>query len=112
MDLPQYVKIGHITYTVQPAEPTLGVDKTDIGTWNRYCGEIVYAECMILIKDEQHEQSKRATLMHEAVHGVLWNAGQYDANANEGLVNALAYGLVALLRDNPELVAYLTEARA
>jgi len=44
---------------------------------------------------------RRVTLWHEIVHGILYAAGQTDHD--EVLTDAIAHGIVQVLRDNPEL---------
>lgn len=46
-------------------------------------------------------------LMHEVVHALLHARGFYDEANNEELVEALAGGVVNLIRDNPKLVEFL-----
>lgn len=105
------VKIGIITYEVAEANRTTAppdVFKSEkVDDW--VLGEIFYGKAKIYIDDEQSEQTKPTTLMHEIMHGILVQTGQYKANENEGLINALSFSLVQLIRDNPELIAYLTE---
>ena len=50
---------------------------------------------------------QRVTLIHEALHAILYAAG-IAGDHDERVIDALAYGLVSLLRDNPALVGYLT----
>lgn len=61
-------------------------------------------------------QRRRLTLLHEALHAVLGEgaltAGEsplLDAELEERVVASMAHGLFALLRDNPEFVAFVTE---
>jgi hypothetical protein len=103
------VTIGCVTYEVHLAEK-IEPQKEDPQAW-RGCGEIVYPDAIIYIEDAQASQVKVATLWHEIVHGLLFGAGQYEANGDEGLVNALAYGLVDLLRRNPDLVVYTLQGK-
>lgn len=104
------VKIGLIRYDVHEADrhnaPPDVFKSENVDDW--VLGEIFYGKAKIYIDDEQSEQTKPTTLMHEILHGILVQAGQYKANENEGLINALSFSLVQLIRDNPELVAYLT----
>lgn len=46
-------------------------------------------------------------LMHEVVHALLHARGFYNEDDNEELVEALAGGVVNLIRDNPKLVEFL-----
>ena len=48
------------------------------------------------------------TLLHELTHALLATV-KLDDDVEEAVALALAPGLLALLRDNPPLVAYLTD---
>jgi hypothetical protein len=94
------LKIGAINYAVT----TVGdLHTTDVD--GRKCllnGHILHSEAQIKVDAVLSEDMKIATLWHEALHGILAVAG-HD-NEPESLIIPLGYGLVALLRDNPELV--------
>ena len=53
---------------------------------------------------------ERETLMHELMHAAYYASGlrEYETEHEEREVTALALALLAMLRNNPELVAYLT----
>lgn len=106
------VKIGYLTYAITPAEhptedglPHLPQSADD--QW--LAGEISYLSGRIYIHNGLPEAVKRQTLLHEITHGILRNAGQHALNADEELVDAIAYGFLALVRDNPQLIVYLQE---
>lgn len=78
------------------------------------------AEQVLIVRTPSHfgQHYIRETLLHEAIHAVLALTGQEDrfkerddddAPDEEPVVAALATALLAALRANPELVAYLTE---
>lgn len=94
------IKIGAIDYAVIEKEDLYFVD--DGGKRCGLHGDIQWANAQIRVASDQTEQVKVAVLWHEAVHGILNNAGMNDHP--EALVQALGYGLVQLVRDNPELV--------
>lgn len=50
------------------------------------------------------------TLLHETMHSVLRQQGRLYVPEEEVYVNALATGLIGVLRDNPSLLKYLTKA--
>jgi ssRNA-specific RNase YbeY (16S rRNA maturation enzyme) len=52
-------------------------------------GEIEYAECRIKINKNMSEQSKKETLCHEMVHGILVHLGYNDYSQDEQFVQAL-----------------------
>jgi hypothetical protein len=73
----------------------------------------------IMVAQHQGREMKRETILHETLHAVMSAMGMKDylgrcgASRNkcdhEVVVEALGVGLLAVLRDNPTLVAYLTD---
>ncbi len=85
------VTISGITYQIKFVEATPG----------EVVGAIDYNKNEILI--EKHEiQRVWETIFHEIIHAILYNAG-YEKH-DEQLVGALSHGLMALLRQNKELI--------
>ena len=85
------VTIGGITYQIKFVEATPG----------EVVGAIDYNQNIIFI--EKHEiQRVWETILHEIIHAILYNAG-YEEH-DERLVGALSHGLMALLRQNKELI--------
>lgn len=95
------LKIGAIRYEVS--------EKPDLhsfnGEWKKTFldGHIKHGEAKIYIDEELDPQVKTATIIHEAVHGILVNAGAGEEVSEKAIV-ALGFGLMSLLQDNPELV--------
>jgi Zn-dependent peptidase ImmA (M78 family) len=83
------ILIGPIRYKVV---------ETDIAS---ICGDINTVECCIRLNKAMKPDIRRVTLWHEIVHGILYAAGQTDHD--EVLTDAIAHGIVQVLRDNPEL---------
>lgn len=65
-------------------------------------GDIDYGRCRIRVAAESDPQIKRVTLWHEILHGIL-NGAAITADHNEQHIDALAHGIVQVLRDNPDL---------
>jgi hypothetical protein len=63
-----------------------------------------------VIEPGQEDGQKRDSLMHEALHALFAMLGldQEWGTKTEGYVTRLSPALLALLRDNPDLVGYLT----
>lgn len=57
------------------------------------CGQINYKDQIILINEDQKEQFKNLTLIHEIVHGMLVMIGEDELSDNERFVNALAMAI-------------------
>lgn len=97
------LKIGAITYAVEeiPRLTAPGSDGQEM-----FCdGHIKFADCCIQVDANDAEQLKPHIVTHEAVHAILHQAGFGDHP--ESMVVALGYGLIALMRDNPEFVAWV-----
>jgi hypothetical protein len=93
------LKIGAVKYTVKERDDLHTT--SDDGRKLALHGHIVWASAEIRIASDQTDDMKVCTLWHEALHGILQNAGQDDHP--EALIIALGYGIVALLRENPQL---------
>jgi hypothetical protein len=102
--LPDQIVIGPVTYDVRET-PELKAATQDSDAAPMF-GVIRWASGLIEIEAEQMHDRKVVTLWHEIVHGILENAGLDDQP--EQVVFALGFGLVQLIRDNPELVRVTT----
>lgn len=100
MELPDKVQIGPIPYSVKEVDDLHDVNDEGKKRWLH--GVIKWASATIEVERGQSEDVKVTTLVHEALHGILNNAGQDDHP--ESMIIALGFGLVQLLRDNPDLV--------
>ena len=70
-------------------------------------GECFSDECRIEIRTTQCHQQQADTLLHEAMHAV---DHELHCAMTEPQIRRMSTGLLALLRDNPALVAFLTHA--
>ena len=98
--MPGRVKIG---------AKVLSVQRTKLPT--KYFGRIDCRLGTIEIGLKMHEGQVRDTLLHEVMHGCLFQLGvdgEKELTVEEFIV-LLAPSLLAALYDNAELVAYLTE---
>lgn len=102
MKLPNTLKIGPITYEVREIGDLHSIVE---GQRQWLHGAIVWKAAEIHIAHDQVDEVKVTSLMHEALHGILNNAGQNDQP--EEMILALGYGVVQLLRDNPALVSLI-----
>lgn len=63
----------------------------------------------IVIAKGQDQQELQDTVLHELFHALLHTQGrEYGGEEEELYVRALATGTIGLLRDNPELVSWLS----
>lgn len=93
---PQSIQVLGKTYAVE------FVDKVDD---KDSMGEHELSTQKIKIKNDQHAESAKETLLHEAIHAI---DEQLDLGIREQQVHRLAVGLFQVLRENPAFLAYLT----
>jgi hypothetical protein len=81
-------------------------DKND----GRLDGEICYGQSEIHLDDKLDDFGRKQVLWHEIFHGILTQAGmQIKRKEEESLVDALSYGIISVLEDNPWLVRELEQ---
>ena len=93
------IKIGSRVYQIN--------EKSDFKNPNLW-GEILYREREIYIKPELCDDEKAITLMHEVLHGALFYIGS-KLQKNEEIISGMANVMVMIIRENPELIKYITE---
>lgn len=101
MKRPESIKIGPVCFAVTD-------DRAYCDDHNAW-GKIKYAPQKIWLDPEQAEDFYAVTLFHEVLHGVFYIAGYVGNDNNEEMVTRLSAPLLGVLRDNPELVAFLTQ---
>lgn len=75
-----------------------------------------FTDAGIHIDRKQSESGLRDTVLHEAMHAIIYLAGikkalELDHDDEEKLVVTLTPWILALMRDNPALVEFLMENR-
>ena len=112
MTFPSRVKVGHVRYKMRNEKGL-----TSIAGASGTCGEDTQ---LILVDDQLGPDQERDTVLHEVLHAVFYamnvkavlpkdEAGD-SKELEEKIIFALATRLLELLRDNPKLVEYLTQA--
>lgn len=94
------------------ADTDKGADRSLAGLWQ---GDMA----QIMIAKHQGIENKRETLLHETLHAIMTQMGlkamldrckdPAGACDHERIVEGLSVGLMAVLRDNPKLVAYILD---
>lgn len=110
MKLPPTLKVGALEYRLTD-------DPVELLQRCRANSEDLLGHCdrrqlVINIDDSQAPGQRRDSLLHEALHGVtdiVGLAAEWGGEREETIVARLTPALLALLRDNPKLVAYLTK---
>lgn len=100
--LPKTVQIFGISYRIEKSD-RITVDGQNAD------GSITYNVGLIEIVDGMPIEVERAVVLHEVMHAVFKGQGQGDYQHDESLLEAIAHGVVDVLRANPELTKYLTE---
>lgn len=97
------IDILGVPYTVKT------VDDIDDGARS---ADVTYHTAEIRLANGATPHMQRVILLHEIVHGMFEVEGHDEYRADENLTKAVSYGMVYLLRHNPDLVKYLTEGGA
>lgn len=108
-DIPRSIIIGPLVYTVKDDEASHAreVWKSSKGGW----GAINYGPGEIVLDPEQNTAHKRASLLHEILHG-CWHLTDPQIEGEEAAIRILSLPLLDTLRRNPDLVAYLVASDA
>lgn len=105
MPLPKKAKVGPHTYTLRAVE--------NLESLTDQTGGVTFSEAVIVYDPAQAHTQLRDTLLHELLHCVIFETPLRkelkDSEEEEKLVWTLSPRILALLRDNPQLVAFLTE---
>ncbi len=89
--LPKSIKIGPINHEIR-----FDSRLSAMGLF----GQLVRTESAIELLPDMPLPMQEVTVWHEIVEEIL---GQIGVKAEETVVNRLAYGIVGVLKDNPEL---------
>lgn len=93
MQIPEKVKILYKEYTVEE------IENLHDGGVDLY-GQIHYLTEKILLNVNSSDEQKKATLIHEVIHGL---DEMYGIGLKEKQVEKLGNALYMLLRDNPKM---------
>lgn len=101
MGLPEVLRIGAFDFSVRELTE-LEVEKN--GCWGHLdtdIFELAYAP-------HSPPQRQVETVLHECMHGLLRGySGELKPELEERIVKTLGMGLMALIRDNPEMIAWV-----
>jgi hypothetical protein len=106
--IPSVIKVG--PYRVRVSLDADALARTRVLKGDRRIGEFSNIDLTILIDDECAPDLLAETLLHETIHAVFEVVGgcrgEHDS---EAWIQYAAPTLLAVLRDNPALVAYLLD---
>lgn len=94
------IKIGGIHYDVKYVERLQDDDRSPLN------GQISYVDARIDVDANMVAQKTMQTILHEILHGILAAANH---NTTEEVIDSTAYGLLQVLRDNPQLIDAVKE---
>ena len=99
------VRIDALTYKVSETKDHIIID-------NKECrGKIEYDSTEIVISDREDTCSndrKAAVLMHEIVHGIIYERGLMSKIEDRELVcDEFSSAFIGLIRDNPKLIDFI-----
>jgi hypothetical protein len=89
------LRVGPIDYDVTFV-PRLQADGESVN------GYISHNACTVEVDAEMAPQTRAVTVWHETLHAILVQSGRVNDH-DEELIDAIAYGIIGVLRDNPEL---------
>jgi hypothetical protein len=123
--LPTSIRIGPVRYTVltDAAEIKRVSDEADLGSGGEWAAFSDHDRLIIGINPEHAEDNNRVSVLHEVLHCCLRASGVWpnsyarlvdaargqdgDIPVEEFTVAALAGPMLGVLRDNPDLAAWL-----
>lgn len=100
------ILIDAVMYRVIQTQDLLIVEGKECGA------EVDYNAATIKISNAAEkvgDGSKAKVLMHEIIHAILHERGLFEESENEELVEELAKGFVNLIRQNSNLINFITE---
>lgn len=90
------LKIGGMRYLITYVKGLYDNGKLD--------ARISHTQTRIEAEKDMSEQATAQALLHEVVHALFVQIGRNELNEQEGMVDALAYGIYQFIRENPEFV--------
>jgi hypothetical protein len=98
---PDMVKVGGIRYKVSYI-PNLKDDGRPLD------GQIDHSLAEISIKANMDEQIMAQTVLHEILHAIESQTGRRH-ELKEPMIDAIAFGIYQVIRDNPQLVRMIVK---
>ncbi|HYN14719.1 MAG TPA: hypothetical protein VES66_02900 [Terriglobales bacterium] len=114
---PHHIKIGEVVYTVETVDEVPGAAETaqfSGKTCDGHAFEESWCEATdrIYLRAGLPLEQERTTLLHEIQHSILGTGGRDRKASYHEFIYQLSPKLLQVLRDNPDLYAYLTAAES
>ena len=104
MRIPEKIKIDTVFYDVIVTDHTIIVEGKECK------GSIDYNKNVISLASFIGASQTKVTLMHEITHGMAFERGiAFDGTGVETVVDELGKAMMQVIRDNKELIEYITE---
>lgn len=100
--LPKHLRIAGVRWQVESCTRGMLFEQHE----RDLLGVCMHHSCTIQILNTLRPDHSASVLLHEILHAVAESVGH---DLDEEQVTAIANGLIAVLRDSPGLVAYLTQ---
>lgn len=104
MEIPNEIKILGEKWMISSVDSIEAIPNED---GSEFLGETRCKANIIKIRNDLSPYRERQTLLHEILHAMLYVLGRYEIWDSEDDIQAMATGLLNLLRDNKELVEFL-----
>lgn len=105
-EMPKSVKVGPYTYAVSTDEAA--IRKFEHEKQSRHAGHTSHSELAIHVDPHNAAGYQRDTLWHEVLHCIVNVVNLQPKLSEEEIICTISHMTLAVLRDNPDLVAYLT----
>lgn len=104
--LPRSVKIGAFDIEIEHMSTLIAAERQEFGSFSAIQFKIRIQTADVPPRKVAH------TVLHELAHAICryWDIDVKGAEEEEPVVAKMAYGLAAIWRDNPELMAWINEA--
>lgn len=103
--MPDRVRVGPYVYTV--SQDVAKLQEHERSKRGAYSGYSDHSKMEIVVGPDEAACSQRETLWHEVKHCVVYLFGEYGKMDDETHIRRMAPMELAVLRDNPDLAAYL-----
>lgn len=99
-DIPESIKIGYRDYKLEKWKQT-------VASANEAQGQFFSKEGVIGYTSDEEGVSHANTILHEIIHGVIYQWNIDVGEKEEAIVNGITNGLTTVFVDNPDLMGYL-----
>ena len=98
--IPNNIKIGYKNYKLEEWKQT-------VASANEAQGQFFSKEGIIGYTSDEEGVSHANTILHEILHGIIYQWNVDVGEKEEAIVNGLTNGLITVFVDNPDLMGYL-----